>query len=262
MPKPSFQNNLDSPDAQRPKGPQPNKSQGTVPFDGAPNRILVVDDEPQMVRYLRASLVTHGYDVLEATTASQAEEVAAAERPDVILLDLGLPDRDGLVLTRSLRDWCSAPIIVISARGQEDDKIQALDAGADDYLTNPFGTGELLARIRVALRHGAHGQIPKEEPLFEMEHWQLDRVRRELTVSGERVHLTPNEYKLLAILVAHAGKVLTHTQLLKEIWGDVAGAQPHYLRVYMAQLRQKLELEPARPKFLITEPGVGYRLRV
>ncbi|MBP1625553.1 MAG: chemotaxis protein CheY [Holophagaceae bacterium] len=227
-----------------------------------PNLILVVDDEPQMVRYLRASLGTHGYDVAEACTAREAEEAVGLRRPDVILLDLGLPDRDGLALTRTLRETCSSPIIVISARGQEEDKIQALDAGADDYLTKPFGTGELLARIRVALRHRVHGQAPVEEPIFELEQWRLDRVRRELTVSGQRVHLTPNEYKLLATLVAHAGKVLTHTQLLKEIWGDVAGAQPHYLRVYMAQLRQKLELEPARPKHLITEPGVGYRLRL
>lgn len=225
-------------------------------------QILVVDDEPQMVRYLRTSLASHDYAVLETCTAREAEEVVAAHSPDVILLDLGLPDRDGLVLTRSLRETCSTPIIVISARGQEDDKIQALDAGADDYLTKPFGTGELLARIRVALRHGAHGQAPVEDPVFELDNWRLDRVRRELTVSGQRVHLTPNEYKLLANLVANAGKVLTHTQLLQEIWGDVAGAQPHYLRVYMAQLRQKLEPEPARPRHLITEPGVGYRLRL
>jgi two-component system KDP operon response regulator KdpE len=225
-------------------------------------QILVVDDEPQMVRYLRTSLTSHDYAVLEASTASDAEKMVAAHRPDVILLDLGLPDRDGLVLAKDLRKHCSTPIIVISARGQEDDKIQALDAGADDYLTKPFGTGELLARIRVALRHGAHGQVPVEDPIFELDHWRLDRVHRELTVSGQRVHLTPNEYKLLATLVANAGKVLTHTQLLKEIWGDVAGAQPHYLRVYMAQLRQKLEAEPARPRHLITEPGVGYRLRL
>jgi len=224
--------------------------------------ILIVDDEPQIRRYLRATLTTEGFDVLEAITASEAEGMAASHRPDVILMDLGLPDMDGIDLTRQIRAWCDAPIIVISARGQERDKIQALDAGADDYLTKPFGTGELLARIRVALRHGAHGTPAESTPVFELGNLRLDQVHRTVTLDGAAVHLTPNEYRLLVTLVKHAGKVLTHNQLLKEVWGDVAGAQPHYLRVYMAQLRQKLEVDSARPRYFITEPGVGYRLRV
>lgn len=223
--------------------------------------ILIVDDEPQIRRYLRATLCTEGFEVLEAVTAVEAEGLAAGHRPDVILMDLGLPDMDGIDLTRELRSWCDAPIIVISARGQEKDKIQALDAGADDYLTKPFGTGELLARIRVALRHGAHGAAKESVPVFEMGTLRIDQVHRAVTREGQPVHLTPNEYRLLVTLVKHAGKVLTHSQLLKEVWGDVAGAQPHYLRVYMAQLRQKLEVDSARPQYFITEPGVGYRLR-
>ena len=224
-------------------------------------RVLVVDDEPQILRYLRATLGTHGFEVLEAASAQECETLAASHRPDVILLDLGLPDLDGIHLTRKLRGWCNAPIIVISARGQEEDKIQALDAGADDYLTKPFGTGELMARIRVALRHGAHGQDAKAPPVFELGPWRIDQLLREVRVDDVLVHLTPNEYRLLVTLVKHAGKVLTHHQLLKDVWGDQPGAQPHYLRVYMAQLRQKLETDSARPKYLITEPGVGYRLR-
>jgi len=224
-------------------------------------KILVVDDEPQIRRYLRTTLANEGFEVLEAINAQECESLAASHRPDLILLDLGLPDLDGIDLTRKIREWCDAPIIVISARGQEEDKIQALDAGADDYLTKPFGTGELLARIRVARRHGAHGVVPTAPPVFELGNWRVDQVKREVYVGAQRVHLTPNEYKLLTTLVKHVGKVLTHTQLLKEVWGDVPGAQSHYLRVYMAQLRQKLEEDSARPKYLITEPGVGYRLR-
>jgi len=229
--------------------------------EGRP-KVLVVDDEPQIRRYLRTTLGNEGFEVLEAVNAKECESLAASHRPDVILLDLGLPDMDGIDLARRLREWCDAPIIVISARGQEEDKIQALDAGADDYLTKPFGTGELLARIRVARRHGAHGGVPTAPPVFELGSWRVDQVLREVYVEGRRVHLTPNEYKLLTTFVKHAGKVLTHTQLLKEVWDDVPGAQPHYLRVYMAQLRQKMELDSARPKYLITEPGVGYRLRM
>jgi len=225
-------------------------------------KILVVDDEPQIRRYLRTTLSHEGFEVLEALDAQECESLAASHRPDLILLDLGLPDLDGIDLTRRLREWCDAPIIVISARGQEEDKIQALDAGADDYLTKPFGTGELLARIRVARRHGTHGGAPTAPPVFELGGWRVDQVKREVTVDGRRVHLTPNEYKLLLTLIKHAGKVLTHTQLLKEVWDDVPGAQPHYLRVYMAQLRQKMETDSAQPRYLITEPGVGYRLRL
>lgn len=225
-------------------------------------RVLVVDDESQIRRYLRTTLATEGFDVLEALTAKDAEPTIAGHRPDVILMDLGLPDLDGIELTRRVRAWCDAPIIVISARGQEQDKIQALDAGADDYLTKPFGTGELLARIRVALRHGHHGAEPAPPPIFELGNLRVDQVQRRVSVDGVVVHLTPNEYRLLITLVKHAGKVLTHHQLLKEVWGEAAGAQPHYLRVYMAQLRQKLEADSAQPRYLITEPGVGYRLRV
>jgi two-component system KDP operon response regulator KdpE len=224
--------------------------------------VLIVDDEPQIRRYLRAALGAEGFEVLEAVTAAEAEGLAAGHRPDVILMDLGLPDMDGIDLTRELRAWCDVPIIVISARGQEKDKIQALDAGADDYLTKPFGTGELLARIRVALRHGVHGASKESMPVFELGELRIDQVHRTVTREGQPVHLTPNEYRLLVTLVKHAGKVLTHSQLLKEVWGDVAGAQPHYLRVYMAQLRQKLEADSARPRYFITEPGVGYRLRI
>jgi len=224
--------------------------------------ILLVEDEPQLRRYLRVTLTPHGYRLLEAVNAREGELMAASHHPDLILMDLGLPDMDGLVLTRRLREWCSAPIIVVSARGQEKDKIQALDEGADDYLTKPFGTGELLARIRVALRHVSHDPGTPSTPVFELGAWRVDQTRREVTVAGQLVHLTPNEYKLLITLVKHAGMVLTHHQLLKEVWGSVQGAQPHYLRVYMAQLRQKLEADPTRPEHLITEPGVGYRLRV
>ncbi len=223
--------------------------------------ILLVEDEPQLRRYLRVTLGPHGYRLLEAGTAGEGELMAASHHPDIILLDLGLPDMDGLELTRRLRQWCATPIIVVSARGLEQDKILALDAGADDYLTKPFGSGELLARIRVGLRHGNRDAALPETPVFELGEWRIDQTHREVTVAGERVHLTPNEYKLLITLVKHAGLVLTHHQLLKEVWGSVQGAQPHYLRVYMAQLRQKLEADPARPRFLITEPGVGYRLR-
>ena len=224
--------------------------------------ILVVEDEPQLRRYLRVTLTPHGYRILEAVNASEGELLCASHHPDLILMDLGLPDLDGLVLTRRLREWCTAPIIVVSARGMEQDKIQALDEGADDYLTKPFGSGELLARIRVALRHVHSETGGPVTPIFELGAWRIDQTRREVTVAGQLVHLTPNEYKLLVTLVKHAGMVLTHHQLLKEVWGSVQGAQPHYLRVYMAQLRQKLESDPARPVHLITEPGVGYRLRM
>ena len=223
--------------------------------------ILVVEDEPQLRRYLRVTLSPHGYRVIEAVNAREGELLCASHHPDLILMDLGLPDLDGLVLTRRLREWCTAPIIVVSARGMEQDKIQALDEGADDYLTKPFGSGELLARIRVALRHVHSEAGGAGTPVFELGEWRIDQTRREVSVAGQLVHLTPNEYKLLVTLVKHAGLVLTHHQLLKEVWGSVQGAQPHYLRVYMAQLRQKLEADPARPVHLITEPGVGYRLR-
>ncbi|HET8715645.1 MAG TPA: response regulator [Holophagaceae bacterium] len=221
--------------------------------------VLLVEDEAPMRRFLRVALEAEGHRLLEAETAREGLSLAASHQPQLVLLDLGLPDLDGLELTRRLREWSAVPIIVLSARGQEQDKIGALDAGADDYLTKPFSTGELLARIRVALRHRSAGEAP--EPVLRLGDWEVDFPKREVRVRGARVHLTPNEFKLLALLARHAGKVLTHRQLLREVWGHSASAQPHYLRVYMAQLRHKLEADPARPRHLITESGVGYRLR-
>lgn len=223
--------------------------------------VLLVEDEAQMRKFLRASLTAHGYRLIETTTAEEALKQATAYNPDLVILDLGLPDRPGLEVIRELREWSAVPIIVISARGQEQDKIDALDSGADDYLTKPFGTGELLARLRVAMRHVERvGHEP--EPTFGVGPLRIDFSRRIVTVDDREVHLTPIEYKLFATLAKHAGKVLTHRQLLKEVWGPTYVDQTQYLRVYMGQLRHKLEVEPARPRYLVTEPGVGYRLRV
>ncbi|MFI5183359.1 MAG: response regulator [Vicinamibacteria bacterium] len=223
--------------------------------------ILVIEDEPQVVRFLRASLSSHGFKILEATTGQQGLIEASAQVPDLVLLDLGLPDMDGVVVARRIREWSSVPIIVLSARGQERDKIEALDAGADDYLTKPFGIGELLARIRVALRHAARVGAGAEASELTIGDLRVDLGARQVRLRGQEVHLTPNEYNLLAVLVKNAGKVVTQRQLLKEVWGPSSVDQSHYLRVYMAQLRHKLEAEPARPRWLITEPGVGYRLK-
>jgi two-component system KDP operon response regulator KdpE len=214
-----------------------------------------------MRRFLRTALGAQDYRLVEATTAREGLAQAASRNPDVILLDLGLPDRDGLEVTRELRGWSATPIIVLSARGREQDKVAALDLGADDYLTKPFGVEELLARIRVALRHAALPPGAGPEPVFEAAGVRVDLVKREVRRDGREVHLTPTEYKLLALLIRHAGKVLTHRQMLKEVWGTSYADQSHYVRVYMAQLRQKLESDPARPRLLVTEPGVGYRLR-
>jgi two-component system KDP operon response regulator KdpE len=232
---------------------------GPEPTPGAGALVLVVDDEPQLRRFLRATLPAHGYRVVEAETAAQALQEAASRGPDLILLDLGLPDLDGVEVTRRLREWSATPIVVLSARDQERDKIEALDAGADDYLTKPFGTGELLARIRVALRHAS---APENAlPVFEQEALKVDLGTRRVFVEGREVRLTRTEYRLLALLVKHAGKVVTHRQLLKEVWGPGSVDHTHYLRVYMGQLRHKLEADPARPRYLQTETGVGYRLR-
>jgi two-component system KDP operon response regulator KdpE len=220
--------------------------------------ILLVEDEPQMRRFLRVALEGSGYRYLEASSGTEGLAMAAQYRPDVLLLDLGLPDMDGLQVVTRLREWSGLPVIVISARGQESDKVGALDAGANDYLTKPFGTRELLARIRVALRHAA--PQTEEEPVFVLGRWRVDLAKRLVLVEGKEVHLTPLEYSLFTTLIRHAGKVVTHRQLLKEVWGGAAGAQPLYLRVYMTQLRHKLEEQPSRPKYLRTEPGVGYRL--
>jgi two-component system KDP operon response regulator KdpE len=220
--------------------------------------VLVVEDEPPLRRFLRAALESHGYRFVEAGSVREAEQLATSHNPDLFLLDLGLPDGDGVDLTRRLREWTRAPIVVISARGREEDKVDALDAGADDYLTKPFGVAELLARLRVALRHAAAGT--SADPVLEVGGLRVDLARREVTVDGREVRLTPTEFRLLALLARHAGKVLTHRQILKEVWGPGA-VEAHYVRVHMAELRKKIEAEPARPRLLLTEPGVGYRLR-
>jgi two-component system, OmpR family, KDP operon response regulator KdpE len=221
--------------------------------------ILIIEDEIQVRKFLRASLTSNAYQVYESETASDGLAQAAARNPDLVLLDLGLPDLDGLTVTERLREWAKMPIIVISARGKEEDKIRALDAGADDYLTKPFGVGELLARIRVALRHAARNDVG--ESLFKMGTIHVDLGRRQVTKGEQEVHLTPIEYKLLTTLIKYDGRVITHRQLLKEVWGPNAADQTQYLRVYMGQLRHKLEDTPSRPQFLTTEPGVGYRLK-
>ena len=221
--------------------------------------VLVVEDEPQMRRFLRAALGAEGYRVQEAWTVADGLRVAAAEHPDALLLDLGLPDGDGLDLVRRLREWSAVPVIVVSARGREEEKVAALDAGADDYLPKPFGTKELLARLRVALRH-ARAAVAPESPVLEVGPLRMDLDRHEAAVAGRAVKLTPIEWRLLALLARHAGKVLTHAQILREVWGPNAGSQSHYVRVYMAELRKKLEPDPSRPRLLLTEPGVGYRL--
>ncbi len=224
--------------------------------------VLVVEDEPPMRRFLRAALTSHGYRIVEADSVQQATAVASTHNPEVILLDLGLPDGDGIDFCRTLRGWTRVPIIVLSARGREDDKIEALDAGADDYLTKPFGIGELLARLRVALRHAAaRAATGVETPLVEIGPLSLDRSRREVKVKGEEVHLTPTEYRLLTLLVDNAGRVLTHRHILQHVWGPNATNHPHYVRVQVAELRKKIEDDPARPRWLVTEPGVGYRFR-
>jgi len=222
--------------------------------------VVIIEDEVPMRRFLRAALVTHGFRVVEAGTLAEAEQVITEAPPAAILLDLGLPDGDGLDLLRRVREWCAAPVIVLSARDREDDKVTALDAGADDYLTKPFGTSELLARIRVALRH-ARAQGGATDPVVTIGPITIDHARHEVTVDGAIVHLTPIEFRLLALLARHAGKVMTHRQLLHELWGPRSTQHTHYLRVHMAALRRKLEADPARPRWLATEPGVGYRLR-
>jgi two-component system KDP operon response regulator KdpE len=226
-----------------------------------PPRILIIEDEAQIRRFLRGSLAGHGYDLLEATSGQQGLEQAAQQHPDCIILDLGLPDLDGIEVLRRIRGWSVVPIIILTARGQEQDKIALLDAGADDYLTKPFGVGELMARIRAALRRTTGAQTA-EQPVVEIGDLRLDLARRQIFRGGEQVHLTPIEYRLLATLVRNAGRVVTQRQLLQEVWGPEYVDSAHYLRIYMQHLRHKLEADPARPRHLITEPGVGYRLRV
>jgi len=224
--------------------------------------VLLIEDEPQMRRFLRITLQGHGYRLTEAATGQDGLTQAATRNPDVVLLDLGLPDIDGLEVTKRLREWSQVPVIVLSAREQENDKIRALDSGADDYLTKPFGAGELLARIRVALRHVAVQRSGTIESVFVLDNLKVDLANRQVLIDDTEIHLTPIEYRLLSILIKHAGKVLTHSQLLREVWGAAYVNQNHYLRIYMGQLRHKLETDPARPRFLINEPGIGYRLRI
>jgi len=222
-------------------------------------RVLVVDDELAIRRFLRASLSAQGYQLFEAASANEGLEAAATVHPDLIILDLGLPDLDGVEVMRRLREWSKVPVLILSVRGQDQDKIAALDAGADDYLTKPFSMGELLARMRVAMRHAAQ---PADEPVVTAGDLTVDVAHRLITVGGREVALTPVEYALLKTLALHAGRVMTHGQLLREVWGPGYDQGGNLLRVNISKLRHKLEPEPARPRYIVTEPGVGYRLRM
>jgi two-component system KDP operon response regulator KdpE len=226
----------------------------------AKTHILIVDDEAQIRKFLRSTLTSHDYQVSEAEKASEALKALTVHPPDLMLLDLGLPDGDGLDVIKELRGWSQLPVIVLSARGQEQDKVSALELGADDYLTKPFGAAELLARIGVALRHSRNnGNQP--EQVFSSQGLIVDFAKRLVTIDGQEAKLTPTEYKLLSTLIRHAGKVVTHGQLLREVWGKHTTEQGHYLRIYMQHLRQKLGDDALNPRFLITETGVGYRLK-
>jgi two-component system KDP operon response regulator KdpE len=221
-------------------------------------RVLVADDERPIRRFLTVSL-SGQYKVLEAATGEETLAVTVSGRPDAIILDLGLPDMDGLEVTRRLREWTQIPIIVVSVRDREEDKIAALDAGADDYLTKPFSAGELMARLRVVLRRVA---LPEREPIYQADGLFVDLARREVLVKGQTATLTPTEYDILRILIQHAGKVLTHQQLVHAVWGTTYEADAHLLRVNISNLRRKIEADPTRPNFILTEPGVGYRLKL
>jgi two-component system KDP operon response regulator KdpE len=223
-------------------------------------RILVVDDERAIRRFLRASLTTHGHTILEAGSGAEALSVAAEQRPDIIFLDLGLPDMDGVEVMRRLREWTQIPIIVLSVRDQETAKIEALDAGADDYLTKPFGMGELMARVRGVLRRSL--QTGSREPVFVSADLQVDLAHRQVLKAGREVGLTPTEYEILKTLVQNAGKVMTHQQIIMKVWGGGYTEEAHLLRVNISNLRRKIESDPTRPDHIVTEPGVGYRLRV
>lgn len=223
--------------------------------------VLVVEDEAPLRKFIRASLTSHGHRIIEADRASEVTMMVTSHNPELILMDLGLPDGDGLDLTKQLREWTQVPIIVISARGREDDKVAALDAGADDYLTKPFGVNELLARMRVALRHVRGSATLSTTQVLDFGDLSLDLARREVKLAGVEVHLTPIEYKLLTLFAQNPGKVLTHRHILTEVWGPAYASQTHNVRVHMAELRRKVEPDPSRPKLIVTEPGVGYRLR-
>lgn len=221
--------------------------------------VLIVEDEPQIRRFLRVSLDCQGFRSIEATTAREGTIHATQAHPDIVILDLGLPDLDGVEFLGRLREWSHVPVIVLSARGREEDKVVALDAGANDYLTKPFGVNELLARIRVLLRSAARREGQADSPVFEIGDLRVDLVLRQVTVRGQQQRLTPTQYRLLTTMIRHAGKVLTHRQLLKEVWGPESVGEHQYLRVYVGQIRQKIELDPTRPRYILTEPGVGYR---
>lgn len=221
--------------------------------------IVVVEDDPQICRFLRTSLGAQGFQVVEAGTGERGIIEVGTRKPDLVILDLGLPGIDGVEVIRKVREWSAVPIIVLSARSQEDNKIAALDAGADDYLTKPFGIGELLARIRVSLRHTSRIEN-SVETLFCLGDLEVDLAQRSVHIGGREVHLTPIEYRLLTALIHNAGKVLTHRQLLLDVWGPAYVEHAHYVRIYMGQLRRKIETDPAQPKYLLTEAGVGYRL--
>lgn len=223
--------------------------------------IVVIEDDPPIRRFLRTSLSTQGFIVHEAESGKQGIVEAGVRKPDLLILDLGLPDMNGIDVIKAVRSWSAIPIIILSARNGEQQKIDALDAGADDYLTKPFGFGELLARIRVALRHANRAYEQAQNEVFQTSNLQMDLLNRIVKIDNQEVHLTPIQYRLLSVLVKHAGKVLTHQQILKEVWGPSYKENSHYLRIYMSQLRQKLEADPTQPKFLLTESGVGYRLK-
>jgi two-component system, OmpR family, KDP operon response regulator KdpE len=222
--------------------------------------VVLIEDEPKIRHFLRAALSGHGYRLFEAASAQDGLTEAATRQPDIVILDLGLPDQDGLTVLARLREWSSVPVIVLSARGQERDKIAALDGGADDYVSKPFSVGELLARMRAALRRRDQVGEGAAATTFSVGSLRVDLTGRHVLVDDRDVHLTPIEYKLLTALIRHAGKVLTHRQLLQEVWGPARSEDSQSLRFYIAQLRRKLETEPARPRYLLTEPGVGYRL--
>ncbi|MDI3256473.1 MAG: response regulator transcription factor [Kyrpidia sp.] len=221
-------------------------------------RIVIVDDEPQIRKFLRVSLRAHGHETIEAENGAEGLRQVTAGKPDLVILDLGLPDMSGVEVLRAIREWSSVPVIVLSVQEQEEDKIRALDAGADDYVTKPFGMGELLARIRVALRHAAGGA---GDPVIALGPLVIDLGARQVSVEGRAIKLTPTEYELLKALASHPGRVMTHRQLLRAVWGSAFEQDIHSLRVYIAQLRRKIERDPARPRWILTEPGVGYRLR-
>jgi two-component system KDP operon response regulator KdpE len=227
--------------------------------------VVVIEDEPQIRRFVRAALEAEGWQVHEADTAARGLADAGTRKPDLLVVDLGLPDGDGLDLIRDVRGWSNVPIVVLSARADESDKIAALDAGADDYLTKPFGVGELLARVRANLRRPRAGQESAGAeglPVFHFGEIEVNRQTRIVRRAGAEVHLTPIEYRLLTTLIANAGRVMTHKQLLRTVWGPAHSEQSHYLRIYMGHLRQKLEIDPAQPRHLLTETAVGYRLLI